>query len=161
MTSNDGFAAYLASVVEAGIALIVGTSDPDRAPRAGRAWTVAIVADDPLRIRVAVTADDPVLVENMRSGQIAVTGTDVTTFRSFQCKGRTVAVEPPSSEDLAVYAAQTEQLLGAIRATDHTPIDVVRRMMPRAVVMAELVVEQVFDQTPGPNAGSAMAVFAR
>jgi hypothetical protein len=40
---------------------------------------------------------------------------------------------------------------------DHTTDEVVRRFMPPGVIACVMTVEQVFDQTPGPAAGTQLA----
>ena len=74
-----------------------------------------------------------------------------------QCKGRVVAVEPPSAEDVELVRAQSTRFFEAIHLVDGNPIELLRRILPHELVVIEVVVEQEFDQTPGPQAGAALA----
>jgi hypothetical protein len=152
----------LDAMLELGSALIVATVAPDGEPRAGRASAWSVVDAAARRIRVAVGADDPAMVANLRAGvaggYVAITGADVATLRSVQLKGRVVAVEAPSQDELDLVARHTDVFVGKIHVTDgHSP-EVVRRFLPTALTMVELVVEEAYDQTPGPSAGAVLPV---
>lgn len=152
------FAAQLESMIEAGASLVVGTVAPDGEPRATRAWSAVITRREPPHVRLAVTADDPVSVANLSSGHLSLTGADVRTFASVQLKGRVASVEPPTETDLDTVRTQTDRLLRAIHETDGNPVEHLRRFLPHEVVMVELVVDESFDQTPGPEAGARLRV---
>ncbi|MGE0879288.1 MAG: hypothetical protein AB7L13_09045 [Acidimicrobiia bacterium] len=151
-----GFADEFQAMTNAGAALIVATAGTDGTPRAARAWSVTLVDAVANRLRVAVAADDPVVVENLRTGRIALTAADVRTLRSVQVKGRPLSIEEPSPADVAVTEKQSELLLAAIHETDGNPLDLLRRMLPHRVVMVEFAVDDRFDQTPGPCAGAPL-----
>lgn len=151
------FGADLMAMIEAGAGLLVGTASPDGEPRAARAWAATVVDPTARRLRVAVSGDDPLTVANLASGRVAVTGADVRTYRSVQCKGRVVAVEPPSAEDVELVRTQSTRFFEAIHLVDGNPIELLRRILPHELVVIEVVVEEEFDQTPGPQAGAALA----
>lgn len=117
------------------------------------------------RVRLAVSADDPVMVTTLgqhaeRVVHLAVTGADVATLRSLQLKGRVVAVEEPDAADRELVDRHQNLFVAKIEATDGHPRDVVWRFLPTALIMVEVVVDEAYDQTPGPDAGQALRAEA-
>src|SRR5690606_7630371 len=115
------------------------------------------------RIRIAVAADDPVIVDNLTGGTspagdafVAVTGADVVTLRSLQLKGRVVAVGPPDDGDRALADQHADVFTRKIEATDGHPREGMLRFLPTDLVMVDIVVDEAFDQTPGPGAGAIL-----
>lgn len=143
-----------------GWALVAATVSPDGEPRAARASAWSVVDPTAPRARVAIAADDPVLIDNLRDdpagGYVSVTGADVTTLRSLQLKGRVVLIEEPDAADLDLIARHQEVFVSTIEAIDGHGRDVVQRFLPTTVAMVELIVDEVYDQTPGPDAGAVL-----
>ena len=156
-TTRRGIGAAERALVEAGCSLVVGTVGADGAPRATRAWAATVLDEAAGRLRVVVTADDAVALANLGTGQIAVTGADVRTLRAVQLKGHVVVVEPATPGDLATLDEHTGRFFQAVHETDGNPVELLRRLLPHEVVAVELVVEEVYDQSPGPGAGAALA----
>jgi hypothetical protein len=146
------------SIIGAGTSLIVGTVGEDGEPRATRAF--ALVIDDPASplARIVMSADDPVAVGQLASGSIALTAAHVRTLRSMQLKGRVTLVEPATPRDVEILIEHTEQFFLAVRETDGHPTSLVRRMLPIEMVAVEFEVDEIFDQSPGPDAGQRVAV---
>jgi hypothetical protein len=153
------FGSELTAMIEDGAGLVVGTVGDDGEPRATRAWSVTLVDPDERRVRVVVSADDEVTVANLRVGTtMALNGADVRTLRSVQLKGRVVAVEAAGPDDLDSARDQSERFLQAVHDTDGNPLEQLRRILPIEVVVVEVVVVEMYDQTPGPDAGGALVV---
>jgi hypothetical protein len=150
MDGHDYFAA-LSCLLEDGVGLLIGTSDAKCVPRAGRAWGVRM---DGKLLRVVISADDPNLIANLDQGSVAVTGADVRRLRSAQLKGRVVEVVEPDDADLAAADEHTAAFLTAILETDGTAYELTSRMLPRRTLTVVVEVEEGFDQTPGPAAGT-------
>jgi hypothetical protein len=144
----------LNKMLETGAGLVIATVGADGEPRAARAWSWSLVAPTTDRLRVAVCADDPITVADLTNGTVAVTAADVATFESLQVKGRVVAVEAPDAVDLERVRRHSEVFFGRVHAIDGNPVELLLRMLPNDIVMIELVVEQAYDQTPGPDAGT-------
>ncbi len=89
-------------------------------------------------------------------GGIAFTATDVPTLRGFQVKGRVDRLAPPTAEDRVRIEHHAAGVFADIEATDHIAVGMIRRILPFSFVACELVVEELFDQTPGPGAGAAV-----
>ena len=152
------FSSDVMSILEAGTSLIVGTVGADGEPRATRAFALTIVDEAADRVRVVMSADDPVAVEHVRTGAIAVTAADVRTLRSVQLKGRITAVEPSTEHDRETMEEHSSMFFQAIVDTDGYEYDVTRRMLPIEVISVEFVVDELFNQSPGPGAGSPVAL---
>jgi hypothetical protein len=150
------FGSELAAITAAGGGLVVGTVSGDGEPRAVRAWAAVVAPGREDRLRVVMSADDPVSVANLATGRVAVTIADVRTFRSVQMKGTVASTGAPTASDLEQMRIQSDSFLTAVHETDGNPMEALRRILPHEVVAFEMVVEQVYDQTPGPDAGAAL-----
>lgn len=152
------FSSDVISIIGAGTSLIVGTVGDDGEPRATRAFALSI--DDPATrlARIVMSADDPVAVAHLASGSIALTAADVRTLRSMQLKGRITLVEPASAHDVEVLVEHSERFFTAVHETDGHPTALVRRMLPIEMIAVEFEVDEIFDQSPGPDAGRRIAV---
>ena len=146
----------LAALNDGGCGFVVGTVAADGTPRAARAWGAEVVGGSDDRIRFVVSADDPVVVENLRNEFVCLNGAHVMTFRSVQWKGRIVAVEPPTADDRASAEAHTGRFYDAVAEIDQISLELLDRLRPHATLTVEMVVEEVYDQTPGPRAGEAI-----
>jgi hypothetical protein len=144
----------VAKVLESGSSVvIVGTVDSAGAPEATRAWGVRVLPGS-RRVRVLLPSNDSVTIANVRAtGAIAVTATDVPTLDSVQAKGRAAGADAATDDDRRLTDWYQAKVARAIHETDGTPLELVERMYPADVVAVEVAVDEVYDQTPGPNAG--------
>lgn len=144
----------LRAFLERGCAHIVATVDEDGSPHAQRAWGCTVVGD--AAVRLLLDGSDAVLRRHLDAGgHIALTSADVRDLRTVQLKGRVLAVEDePTAEDLSRCDRHNEELFTDIEVTDHYPRELVERMIPPRYVVAVASVEALYDQTPGPAAGS-------
>jgi hypothetical protein len=147
----------LRAFLERGCATVVGTAGADGRPHAQRAFGCGVI--DPTTIRVMLDATDPTLRTHLDAGgRIAITSADVRTLRSVQVKGRVLAVEDtPTADDLARCQAHNDELFRDIEEADHFPREYPERMVPPGYLVAVVTVEELYDQTPGPGAGAAVA----
>ena len=150
------FGTELETMIESGAGLVLGTAGEGGAPRGTRAWSASVVDRDAQRVRVVFSADDPVVIENLRSGRATLTAADVRTFRSVQLKGRVTALEPTTEHDLELTGEQVDRFFEAVIATDGNPIELLRRLVPAEKMVVEIDVEEQYDQTPGPGAGAVL-----
>lgn len=157
MADDGRFFPPLAGLMDEGAGLLIGTSDADGTPRAARGWSARL--DGEGRLRVTVSADDPVVVANLADvadRTVAVTTASVRTLRSVQLKGPVVAVTEPDDDDRAAFAAHTDSFFRGIIETDGHAEHLVRRMLPDRCLAVVVDVGAGFDQTPGPHAGAAL-----
>lgn len=155
------FDAETVTFLESGCSLILGLVGATGEPVAGRGWGLTVLDASAGRLRLLVDADDDVATGLLvDSGRIAVTATDVRTMRSMQMKGRVVTAEVADDADLARAATYRDAFFGAIVETEGTPRTLVERITPAAFAVRVIDVDEVFDQTPGPRAGTSLEATA-
>jgi hypothetical protein len=141
--------------VEAGSAEIVATVAADGTPRASRGWGITVLDREAGRIRLLLDAAEASTLANVEAtGAIAITATDVPTLRSLQMKGMASSIEAATENDLERSAEYTFEFFRDVEATDRIPSDKMRRIVPHALVACTVEVRELFDQTPGPSAGT-------
>lgn len=146
-----------AARLEGASALIAAGVGPAGAPVATRAWG-AVVQEDGAALRVYLEADDAAALDLLTPGTaIAVTGADVKELSSAQAKGRVRVVEDLTALDVAIRERSTELFVQAVQETDGSPREFIESMVPDRFVALTFDVDEVYDQTPGPQAGSSMA----
>ena len=147
--------AALVELITAGPAILGASSSDDLEPEAFRAWGAFVGDDD--RLRVLISSDAVRTHENLRSnGRIAVTFTDVLTFRSLQVKGVVDGpLDPPDRADIAAMRDYHERFCANLLAVGH-PRALADRLRPMAVVGAWIRVDELHDQTPGHLAAARL-----
>jgi hypothetical protein len=145
-----------ATLFDAGSALVVAAADQDGTPFAIRGWG-AMLVDEGAALRVYVDADDTEVVPRLTpSAPVAVTGGNVETLRSAQVKGTVRILDELSALDIATRERATEAFIRDVHETDHTPRDLLERMVPERFLGCTFDVTELFDQTPGPQAGATL-----
>jgi hypothetical protein len=138
-------------------ALIVGVVGADGRPFATRGWGMTVLDHATGETRVLIDADDDARLAHLAGGgRIAVTGADVPTLRSCQVKGTVDGFDAATAADQAHVERYCDGYFGDIEAADHFPRHLLERQRPDRFVACRFVVEEVFDQTPGPHAGAPM-----
>jgi hypothetical protein len=145
-----------AALLESTTSLIVGAVGAGNVPRALRSWG-ATLSDDRANLRLLLTAGDRSLEDLAPGHRVAVTATDFRTLRSVQVKGRTVALEGATAHDRIRFDRYAGEVVPTLAEIDDMPEEVVVRFLPADVVACTIVIEAVFDQTPGPDAGCQLA----
>jgi len=146
-----------AALLESGCSISVATVGPDGAPNASRGYGLTVLADG-VHVRLLLDADDCAAMTNLAGGgAIAVIGASVPTLRAVQLKGR--AAEPVATSDAADLdraARHMESFFTEVNSTEGTPLALLERLRPTAFAVCTVTVTEVFDQTPGPGAGSPL-----
>ena len=144
-----------AELLESPCAMIVGTVAADGLPDATRGW--GLVVEDPCRVRFLLAANAEQAFANLEAtGVLALTVTHFATLVSYQLKGR-AHVEPATAEDRIRFERFCEGCKAALLEVEGSPPELTQRLVPSGVVACVMEVEQVFDQTPGPEAGALLA----
>jgi hypothetical protein len=144
-------------LLESGCATFLGAVDADGRPVASHTTGIRVV-EDGTRLRVMVNrADRDAIGALEASGVVAVGATDVHTLRSLQVKGRVIGVEPATAEDRIRTDAYIAAFSQAVYETDGIDVELMRQALPRDFVALVTTIEDVFDQTPGPRAGTNLA----
>ena len=89
---------------------------------------------------------------------MAVTGADVRTYRTLQIKGLISAAVPPTPDDLDLAKQHIDGFVSEVVDVDQFPQELVERFPAVHFDIYVIDVEEVFDQSPGPNAGEAVGV---
>lgn len=144
--------------------LIVGVTDEHGTPYATRAWGLRVVeqaapGDEHLAvISVLLAADDRTAVSGAAPGRgVAVTAADVLTLRSAQLKGRSTGVDDADDDDLALSASHFAGFAADVTKADGQPLELLSRLLPHRFARCTVVVDEAYDQTPGPGAGEELS----
>jgi hypothetical protein len=142
-------------------AVIVGMVIGNGEPYAARGWAVRLPYSDRPRCRVVIGTDEVAALDR-REGRkmLSVTITNVRNLASVQFKGPSTDPEPATPDDLEAVRSYCEHFFTEVEATDGTPRALLHRMLPPGFVVCEMDVEVVFDQTPGPRAGTPLGATA-
>jgi predicted pyridoxine 5'-phosphate oxidase superfamily flavin-nucleotide-binding protein len=142
----------LRTFLESGSALILASVDADGAPHASRGWALDVLDDT--AVRLLVDGDDARLHDNIAAtGVIAITASSVRTLRSVQLKGTATPVEPGDEADFARMQRYFDAFADDVEDTDGVPRSLLARILPTSLAVCHVVVDAVYDQTPGPQAG--------
>ena len=153
--------------LEAGTAEIVGLVTPDGRPFATRGWGLDVVDAEAGRIRLIMRAVD---LEPVGLGPgdrpdvpIAVTASHVPTLFSIQLKGRLEAVDASVTTDPARVDRYCDGFLGDVVGADRIRRDLMELWRPTGdvLVACTILVDELFGQTPGPDAGARLASRSR
>ncbi|RZU02001.1 hypothetical protein [Rivibacter subsaxonicus] len=145
--------------IEGGVSIIVGSCGADGVPSVVRAVGCRVSADRALMTVLLVASQCSALLEQLRGGgPIAVVFTEPPTHRALQLKapGATVAEATPT--DWATATRHQQQFAAAIDALGfgHDFACAIHSWRPGDMVAAHFRPTEAYDQTPGPNAGSAL-----
>jgi hypothetical protein len=145
-----------------GLAVIVGTRDAHLVPELVRAWGVRVgPSRDQLELCVPMSSGRRTLANIADNRQVAVTLTMPTTYRSFQVKGDVLETTTPSPDDrervtrhYQAFASEVAALgLSIDRAAQLFEADLKRGP---DMMKIRVAIDALFDQTPGPGAGSRL-----
>lgn len=155
-TRSVAFPSALRAFLESGSALILASVDEHGTPHASRAWGLDVVSET--TVRLLLDGDDEQLHANLAAnGAVAITASSVTTLRSIQLKGRATAPGRIAPDDPARMQRYCEEFFADVQATDGVPRHLLERIVPGTLATCDVEIDAVFDQTPGPRAGTALA----
>jgi hypothetical protein len=154
--------AELARRVESGMTLVIGTVGAGGRPFASRGWGIRVVDPEGGLLRVLLRADDSTTMANLAGGgRLAITSGDVRTFFTVQMKGHAVALEEPTVDDLDAAEVWADGFLSLVAGGDGYSRAQLEKWRPSDVVAVVAQVSELFDQTPGPTAGTTYGADAR
>ena len=143
--------------LHSGCAVLIGTVSDANIPRASRGSGITVVDAAAAIVRVLVETDDPVTLATLAAnGRVAITTADVRTLYSMQFKGTLIAFEECTDADHAKAEQYRHDFLTDIKETDHIPMELLRGWADRPIAPCLVALHESFDQTPGPQAGSAL-----
>ena len=153
---NDEMKAFL----ESGVSVVVGTRDIRLVPEIVRAWG-PVVSEDRQSVSLCVPwATSGQTLDNLETvGRISVVFTLPTNVQSIQLKGKWIETTEPDAADLAAVELHRDAF-ASLNERIGMPRRVVETFWKReletspVLVKVRFVPEQLFNQTPGPDAGS-------
>jgi hypothetical protein len=145
----------IAAFLDSGVSMVGASANEQLVPEAFRMWGASLGDDGVLR--ALVSSDAGQTFEHVREGTLlCMTFADVLNLRSIQVKGRSVgAAEPPGPADLATTDRYDQVLRPKVRLNGSPPA-LVDSIRPRSLFVVSIVVEEAYDQTPGPAAGTRL-----
>jgi hypothetical protein len=151
-TGSTLLGAEMASFVRGPVSVFLGSVDAMGTPDATRVVGIAVV--DRSRLRILVSERAATARRNAQVGaSVTVLVTDITNYRSVQWKGRVeTAGESRSPGDIALMDHHLTAFKEASNVVGLDPSDA-WKLFPTDGVPLVIVVDECFDQTPGPHAG--------
>jgi hypothetical protein len=142
-----------------GVSIIVSSRNAAMRPAASLACGCR-VSDDRREITVFINRDQsPDVLDNLvRTGAIAVNFSQPSTHRSIQLKGVDARLEPVLPEDLELISTYRDSFVADL-ARIYFPEPYAHTIIPapnRSLAAVCFTLTQVFDQTPGHNAGRTL-----
>ncbi len=160
--TSVAISAELKAFLEGGVSVVVGTRDARLVPEITRAWGVLVSKDrKSLSLCVPLATSRKTLDNLVANAQMAVCCSLPTSYRTVQLKGQCIATTEPRQPDLTAVERH-RQAFGRLNARIGFPRQRTETFWQRevetspALVKLRFVPEQVFDQTPGPDAGSPL-----
>ncbi len=148
--------------IERGASVMVGTSDSGFVPELVRAWGPRVSRDRKhVTVCVALAAGVKT-IENLRgNARVAVTFALPANSNAIQVWGRCIGTGRPHRDDLAAVQQHRETFVQVNKDIGVPPpfIEALwQRELAGSPVMVRIrfVAEQIFNQTPGPGAGSPL-----
>ena len=142
----------IASFVRGPVSVFLGTVDAMGTPDAARVVGIAVV--DQSRLRILISERAATARTNAQVGaSVTVLVTDITSHRSVQWKGRVERCgDSRSPGDTALMDHHVTAFREASSVVGLDPREA-WKLFPTDGVPLVVLVEECFDQTPGPNAG--------
>lgn len=144
-------------LLSSGVVMSIGTRDAALAPECTPAMGSRVNRDRRgLTVFVPQALAEATLANLRDNGQIAVNIVRPSDDKSMQLKGRAVAVRDASEADRVTQEQQRSGLVEQL-AFVGLPRAIARRMTWWPSVAIDIEVNDVFDATPGPEAGQRMS----
>jgi hypothetical protein len=154
--------AELEALIEQGASVMVGTRDSELVPELVRAWGPRVSRDrQHVSVCVAMGAGART-VENLRDNdRVAVTFALPANSHSMQVWGRCIGTGRPHRDDLTAVQ-QHRDVFARVNTGIGVPLPFIEALWQRelagspVMVRIRFVADQIFNQTPGPDAGSPL-----
>jgi Pyridoxamine 5'-phosphate oxidase len=152
----------LRAFLESGVSVLVGTRDSGLNPEITRAWGPRVSRDrTSIRLCVPLTTSRKTLENLKENGQIAVSFSLPTTYKTIQLKGHYIETVKPNATDLRAVERHREafcSLNEGLGVERHLLDSFWRAELATSPILVAIRFhpEEIFDQTPGPKAGSRL-----
>jgi hypothetical protein len=136
--------------------ILVGTRDAHLIPEITRGWGPTILPDrHTIDLCISLSAGAKTLNNLQDQEEIAVTFHHTVNYKTVQLKGRFLDSGDLTAQDWESFERQKKVLTEQAKV-HRIPLDIGLRILPLDPVRIRFVVQQAFEQTPGPRAGSAL-----
>jgi hypothetical protein len=147
----------LAGFLEEGLSIHIGARDVRLQPSGARAAAVTVEPDGShILVYVPDLGASRILPDLEATGQAAVSFGRPTDDRASQVKGIVTSIRQAAPDERAIIAAQWEGFLERLESIG-IPRDITLGWATWPAVVVRLRVTAVFEQTPGPLAGTPLA----
>lgn len=143
--------------VETGLSILVGSVDAEGMPSCCRG--IALTSDDDLAnltVFVPVATSQSIIADVATTHRVAVLASHPIDHRSVQFKGTATNVRLARASEAALIRSRLAEF-AAILQLIGLPERITMSIAHWPAYAIELTVAEVFDQTPGPVAGTAIA----
>jgi hypothetical protein len=146
----------LAAFLGQGVAVIVATRDDRMQPEITRGWGPQVAADGrELTLCLSMPPGSASRANLEANGEIAITFSLPTTYRSVQVKGRAELGGDPTPEQRSRIEAHVALFVEQVGQIGMAPSHASRMSVP-PVVAVTCSVRELYDQTPGAGAGAPL-----
>jgi hypothetical protein len=136
--------------------ILVGTRDATLTPEITRGWGPTILPDGhTIDVCISLSAGAKTLKNLGACDEIAVTFHQTVTYRTVQLKGRFLESGELTPEDWEAVERQ-KKILTEQAKMHGIPLSIGLRVLSTDLVRIRFVVQQAFERTPGPRAGSSL-----
>jgi len=142
--------------LEPGLSILVGTADASGRPSCCRA--IAISSDDDLKtvtVYLPVATSHETIQNLATTSRMAIAATDPADHSATQIKGTTTDARLARDEEAAFVRGRLDAFAEKLDGFG-VPRRLTRSLTHWPAFAVSMRVEQVFDQTPGPKAGSRL-----
>ncbi len=137
-----------------GMAVFVGTVSPDGVPAGCRA--IAVTSPDQLKsvtVYLPMATSRDVVANVAATKRLAIVGTYPPDHSTMQLKGTTTGVRLASDDEADFVHYRLEKFVDVLHAIG-IPRRITRGINHWPAFAIDMKVEEIFEQTPGPNAGN-------
>jgi len=146
----------LRKCVQSGLSIIVGTADAEHVPSCCRGLALKTSDDfETVTVYLPAATSHETMANIATTRRLAVLCSEVSTHETTQIKGVTRGVRLAPSAD-EVFVRERLEAFAESLASLGLPRHVTRSLAHWPAFAVDLTVEEVFDQTPGPNAGNPL-----
>ena len=145
---------HVVKFIRGGVAVGVATRDNDLRPEFARGWGPDVSADG-TSVTLCVSAPEGSRTRTnlKRNGAVAIGFSPPTIARAVQVKGIATVLGEPQATDLERVERHVRSFVAEAERVG-APAELSQRMYaPAGLVAIRFLVDEVFDQTPGPTAG--------
>lgn len=147
----------LIAFVGGGVAVSIATRDEGLRPAFTRGWGPLVAKDGRSLSVCAIAPPGSATRANLeRNGAMAIGFSPPTVARALQIKGSVVELRDPDDSDLERTERHLEAFTAEVLQIRYPP-DLARRLyIPSDFLSVTISIDDVFDQTPGPSAGTRL-----